>query len=60
MNFEVNGIAYLLTFDNHEEQWRLLTPSRSGVECVEIHTDGARLTGAPELSLRGGGAPRMN
>ncbi len=60
MNFEVNGIPYFLTFDNREEQWCLLTNSRSGVEYVEIHTDGARLTATPGRSLRGGGAPRTN
>ena len=46
MNFEVNGIPYFLTFDTNEAQWCLLTPSRSGVESVEIHNDGARLTAA--------------
>jgi len=60
MNFEVNGIPYFLTFDSREEQWCLLTPSRGGVESVEIHTDGALLTAPLQLSLRGGGAPRMN
>ncbi len=61
MNFEVNGIPYFLTFDSSEEQWCLLTPSRGGVESVEIHTDGALLTGSIQLLLSGGGgAPRTN
>jgi hypothetical protein len=44
MNFEVNGIPYLLTFDRQQEQWFLLTPSSGGVDSVEIHNDGKLLT----------------
>jgi hypothetical protein len=44
MNFEVNGIPYLLTFDPRAAQWCLLTPSRNGIESVEIHDDGGLLT----------------
>ena len=60
MNFEVNGIPYFLTFDSREEQWCLLTPARGGVEFVEIHNDGALVTAPLQLSMPGGGAPRMN
>jgi hypothetical protein len=60
MNFEVNGIPYFLTFDSNEEQWCLLTPSVTGVECVEIHNDGVQLTAPVRLSSSGGGATRMN
>jgi len=59
MNFEVNGIPYFLTFDTSEEQWCLLTPSRSGVESMEIHNDGVQLTAPVRLSSSGG-ATRMN
>jgi hypothetical protein len=44
MNFEVNGIPYLLTFDADEAEWYLLKPSSSGIEEVEIHGDGALVT----------------
>jgi len=60
MNFEVNGIPYFLTFDNSEEQWCLLTPSRSGVESVEIHNDGVQLTAPPRFPSSSGGASRVN
>jgi hypothetical protein len=60
MNFEVNGIPYFLTFDSSEEQWCLLTHSRTGVESVEIHNDGTLLTGPDQFSLSGGGAHRAN
>ncbi len=60
MNFEVNGIPYFLTFDSSEEQWCLLTPSRTGVECVEIHNDGTQLTAPVRLSPPSGGAQRTN
>ncbi len=60
MNFEVNGIPYFLTFDTSEAQWCLLTPSRGGVESVEIHNDGTLLTGPLLLSPSNGGARRMN
>jgi hypothetical protein len=60
MNFEVNGIPYFLTFDSSEEQWCLLTPAHGGVESVEIHNDGALLTGPHQLSFAGGGAHRSN
>jgi hypothetical protein len=46
MNFEVNGIPYLLTFDANASQWCLLTPSRHGIEALEIHDDGGLLTTA--------------
>jgi hypothetical protein len=60
MNFEVNGISYFLTFDTNEAQWFLLTPSRDGVESVEIHNDGTLLTGPVLLSPSSGSARRMN
>ena len=60
MNFEVNGIPYFLTFDARHAQWCLLTPSAHGIESVEIHDDGAPLTGplsdnAAHEPRRGGG-----
>lgn len=55
MNFEVNGIPYFLTFDQGEAQWFLLTPSRNGIESVEIHDDGALLADeVPQAPGRGG------
>ncbi len=60
MNFEVNGISYFLTFDSNEAQWCLLTPSRDGIESVEIHDDGAPLTTAVPHSKSHGGARRTN
>ena len=60
MNFEVNGIPYFLTFDTSEAQWCLLTPSRTGIESLEIHTDGTLLTGPVQLLSSNGGARRMN
>jgi hypothetical protein len=60
MNFEVNGIPYFLTFDTSEEQWCLLTPSRGGVESMEIHNDGVQLTAPTRLISSGGGAQRIN
>jgi hypothetical protein len=59
MNFEVNGIPYFLTFDTSEAQWCLLTPSRAGIESVEIHNDGTLLTG-PVLLTPGNSSARMN
>jgi hypothetical protein len=53
MNFEVNGIPYLLTFDANAAQWCLLTPSRHGVEELEIHDDGGLLTSAVPASGKG-------
>lgn len=50
MDFEVNGISYLFTFDASEAQWRLLTSSHGGVETMEIHNDGTPLT-APLLLM---------
>jgi hypothetical protein len=46
MNFEVNGIPYLLTFDPGMAQWCLLTPSGDGFDSVEIHDDGTPLDDA--------------
>jgi hypothetical protein len=60
MNFEVNGIPYFLTFDTNEAQWFLLTPSRDGVESVEIHNDGTLMTGPALLSLPSSRASRMD
>lgn len=55
MNFEVNGIPYLLTFDSSAAQWCLLTPSRQGIEMVEIHDDGGLLAhGVPQKPGIGG------
>jgi len=60
MKFEVNGIPYFLTFDTSEAQWRLLTPSRSGIESVEIHNDGTLLTAPVPHPPFNGGARRIN
>ena len=49
MNFEVNGVPYFLTFDADAAQWCLLTPSRDGVESMEIYDDGP-LTPVPSSS----------
>ena len=57
MNFEVNGIPYFLTFDADAAEWCLLTPSRDGVEAMEIYDDGALTVRVPNSS---GGAPRVN
>jgi hypothetical protein len=60
MDFEVNGIPYFLTFDTSEAQWFLLTPSRTGIESVEIHNDGTLMTSPILLSPSNDGARRMN
>ena len=60
MNFEVNGISYFLTFDTNEAQWCLLTPSRGGIESVEIHDDGTPLTAAVPRATSNGGAHRVH
>ena len=60
MNFEVNGIPYFLTFDTNEAQWFLLTPSRDGVESVEIHNDGTLLTGPVSIAPPNSSARRTN
>jgi hypothetical protein len=60
MNFEVNGIPYFLTFDTNEAQWFLLTPSRDGVESVEIHNDGTLLTGPVFIAPPNSSARRTN
>ncbi len=57
MNFEVNGIPYFLTFDADAAQWCLLTPSRDGVEAMEIYNDGPLAMQVPNSS---GGARRVN
>ena len=58
MDFEVNGIPYFLTFDTSEAQWFLLTPSRAGVESVEIHNDGTLMTSPnPALAVQRRRAP---
>ena len=58
MNFEVNGIPYFLTFDTNEAQWFLLTPSRGGIDSVEIHDDGTLLTSSgPALDVQRRRAP---
>lgn len=59
MDFIVNGISYFLTFDTSEAQWFLLTPSRTGVESVEIHNDGTLMTAPILLSPSNDGA-RLN
>lgn len=60
MNFEVNGIPYFLTFDTSEAQWFLLTPSRTGIESVDIYDDGTLLTGPVMPKQSSGGATRLN
>jgi hypothetical protein len=60
MNFEVNGIPYFLTFDTSEAQWFLLTPSRDGVESMEIHNDGTLLTGPAMLMPSNSTPSRMH
>jgi hypothetical protein len=60
MNFAVNGIPYFLTFDTSEAQWRLLTPSRGGIDSVEIHDDGALLASPVPHSPFKGGAHRVD
>jgi hypothetical protein len=60
MNFQVNGISYFLTFDTREAQWFLLTPSRDGIDSVEIHDDGTLLAAAVPRSTFNGGARRTN
>jgi hypothetical protein len=60
MNFEVNGISYFLTFDTSEAQWCLLTPSRSGIESVDIYDDGTLLTTSVPHSPFNGGARRTD
>ena len=57
MNFEVNGIPYFLTFDADAAEWCLLTPSRDGVEAMEIYNDGPLAVQVPNSS---GGARRVN
>jgi hypothetical protein len=59
MNFEVNGISYFLTFDANAAQWCLLTPSRDGIDSVEIHNDGTLLT-SPVPHSPTNGSRRMN
>jgi hypothetical protein len=59
MNFEVNGIAYFLTFDTSAEQWFLLKPSPTGYESLEIHGDGEFLA-SPVPPVRKGGMRHMN
>jgi hypothetical protein len=50
MNFEVNGIPYVLTFDQGAAQWCLFTPSRDGVAEVEIYNDGPLTVVVPPAS----------
>jgi hypothetical protein len=57
MNFEVNGVPYLLTFDADAAQWCLLTPSINGVEAMEIYNDGPLTGPVPSSS---GSARRVN
>ena len=57
MNFEVNGIPYFLTFDADAAEWCLLTPSRDGVEAMEIYDDGPLASPVPSSS---GGVRRAN
>ena len=60
MNFEVNGIPYFFTFDAGAAQWLLLTPTRAGIESVEIHHDGALLTDPVLISPFNGSTRRIN
>ena len=60
MNFEVKGIPYFLTFDTSEAQWFLLTPSRDGVESMEIHNDGVLMPAPILISPSDDGGRRMN
>ncbi len=59
MNFEVNGIPYLFTFDPSEARWCLLTSSAGCVQSIEIHHDGTPLT-APPLLVPFSGSARRN
>ena len=56
MNFEVNGIPYFLAFDSRAEEWCLLTPSRDGIEAVEIYDDEPLAVAVPTS----GGERRVN
>jgi hypothetical protein len=60
MNFQVNGIPYFLTFDSGVAQWFLLTPSATGIESVEIHSDGTLMTGPASHSPFNGNARGTN
>lgn len=60
MNFEVNGIPYVLTYDAGAEQWCLLTASGQGIEAVEIYDDGAPLQAWVPQSADEGGTRRVN
>jgi hypothetical protein len=59
MNFEVNGIPYLLTFDPREAQWCLLTSSGNGIEALEIHDDDGGVLSAA-VPVPGGGLQHTN
>jgi hypothetical protein len=59
MNFEVNGIAYFLTYDSGQAQWFLLRPAEHGFASLEIHSDHA-LPEVAETSQRMPGTPRVN
>jgi hypothetical protein len=58
MNFEVNGIPYLFTFNPSAARWCLLTSSGGGVESIVIHNDGTPLTTPILLTPFNGSAPQ--
>jgi hypothetical protein len=58
MNFEVNGVGYLFTFDTSAAQWLLLTSSHGAVESMEIHHDGTPRTTPVVLMPFDGSAPQ--
>ena len=39
MRFEVNGQSYMLTFNQNDGRWYLLTPTRSGVKAIPVIND---------------------
>ena len=43
MNFEVNGIQYFLGFNDESGKWQLLTPTRRGIQRIDVVDDEALL-----------------
>ncbi len=41
MNFEVNGIRYFLGFNEEVGSWQLLTPTRKGIQRIDVVDDEA-------------------
>lgn len=39
MDFEVNGVTYLLTFNRNQGCWALLTPVEGGLRHVQVSDD---------------------